>query len=214
VSIGALLAILVLILPLVSSIYGQSSDLDTALEEAQKSLDTKKTENARNNPITQSEETDSLASDFKVYENLTYGVKVKYPVDWIPRHNVLDRKSSPEIVFDVLFSPPFENVIDSTSVSITIERLEPATTTLEKYKDRILGNLKNGYPDIKDITTSKDTFAGKSAYKIENMINMIDHWEKSIDLYSVENGTLYGVSALGKPEHIKKYSEDIKQMIG
>lgn len=35
----ALLAILVLILPLVSSTYGQSSDLDTALEKAQKSLD-------------------------------------------------------------------------------------------------------------------------------------------------------------------------------
>jgi hypothetical protein len=207
VYVRTLLAIMILVLPLVSSAYSQSADLDSTLKKAQKSLDTKETEN---DPKQSSGLSDS---GYKVYENLTYGVKVKYPVDWTPRHNVLDRISSPEILFDVAFFSLPENEIDTTSVSIHIEKLEPSSTTLQKYKARILANLKNSYPDIKEIITSKETIAGKPGYRMEYLINMVDHWEKSIDLESVSNGTLYEVSVLGKPEHIKKYSENIKKMI-
>lgn len=122
---------------------------------------------------------------------------------------MLDRISSPETVFDVAFFSP-----DSVSLSISIDRLNPVTTSLEKYKDTVAKNLKGSYPDVKGVSFTNDFLAGKIVYRIESLTKMIDHWEKSVDLDAVENGTLYEVSLLGKAEDIKKYSVDIKNMLG
>lgn len=74
-TIRALLAILVLILPLVSSTYGQSSDLDTVMEEAQKSLD------ERNNLNT----TVALSSP-----TIAEGIEISGPVTYIVDGDTLD----------------------------------------------------------------------------------------------------------------------------
>ena len=51
-----------------------------------------------------------------------------------------------------------------------------------------------------------------TAYRIEHMIWMLDHWDRSIDIYSIKNGKLYDISALATPEGMDKYAEQIKKM--
>jgi hypothetical protein len=202
-----------------ANLYGQQqqqpNNLETVLGKALESLKKKPSgiTVAQNEDAVSIPTTDTKDPNYNNYENTTFGLKIKYPKDWTFRHNVFDRISNPETIFDVGFFSPFENQVDSTSLSVNIERLDSGTTSLEKSKNQIVANLKSSYPDVKEIHTSKTTVGGKPAYKIEYLTNLIDHWEKAIDFESVANGTLYEVSILGKPEHVNKYSTNINEMI-
>ena len=74
-------------------------------------------------------------------------------------------------------------------------------------------NLKDAGEDTaKDITVTATTMNGEPAYRLEHMSWMLDHWDKSIDIYSIKNGKLYDISALATPEGMDKYAEQIKKM--
>ncbi len=53
---------------------------------------------------------------------------------------------------------------------------------------------KSVYPDVKDISVSKDNLAGQPAYRNEHMTWMLDHWQKSVSLFTIKNGKLFEVS--------------------
>jgi hypothetical protein len=69
--------------------------------------------------------------------------------------------------------------------------------------DGSVTNLKNDYPDVRNITVSKDDLSGNPAYRNEHMIWLLDHWEKSISILSIKNGIFHEVSILAEPEEIK-----------
>jgi len=152
-------------------------------------------------------------SGYKYYKNEMYGVEIQYPEDWQYKIVPRDIEISPETVFEVGFYSPFESKANSgASVFLSIDETKPSTT-LEQYKDRVLKHLKeSGKPDIKDIAVSKTTLSGEPAYRIEDTMNFGDHWEKSIDIDLVKNGKLYEVSAMGKPEEIDNYLNEIDIM--
>jgi hypothetical protein len=79
--------------------------------------------------------------------------------------------------------------------------------------DRVATNLKRGYPIIKEVAVFTDRLAGEPAYRIENMIRMLDHREKSIDLGYIKDGKLYQIDVLAKPDLIQQYSSEIKNII-
>ena len=108
---------------------------------------------------------------------------------------------------------PEKGIFDGVIVSIKIEKLQPSTETLTEYKNRIATNLKRGYPIIKEVAVFTDRLAGEPAYRIENMIQMLDHWEKSIDLGYIKDGKLYQIDVLAKPDLIQQYSSEIKNII-
>ena len=204
--IAVLTVSLTLLLGTVCSVFAQSDDIGSVLDKAQKSLDTQQSKNTKPPSIA----TKSIDySNYKKYENLTHGVKIKYPKDWIYQGSPND-ESSPDTVFNVnFFSPVVGGGV--VLVGLSIEKLSPGTS-LEGYKDRILKNMKENN-DTKDIIVSKNTLNGQPAYKIEDMSFFIDHWEKGISIYSVKNGKLYQVDVLAEPELIQKHSEHIKNMI-
>lgn len=153
-----------------------------------------------------------FGSDFKTYENSTYNVKVDYPKDWEYNHPEIDKETEPETIFSVMFLPPFESgSMNLASVSIGIDKVNPSTT-LEQYKDRIVKNLKEATEDVKAISLSSTQLDGEQAYRIEHDIWLLDHWEKSITIYSVKNGIVHEVSALGEPEEVEKNSATIENM--
>lgn len=148
--------------------------------------------------------------------NSTYKVKIDYPNDWHYEETGHD-VSLPETIFNVNFYSPIntQEIVagnDLTAiVSVSIDELKPSVT-LDQYKDRIMNNLKNAVQKditkppstgtVKDITISASTLDGKPAYRIEHMIWLTDHWGKSMTLYTVKDGKLREVSALGKLEAI------------
>jgi eukaryotic-like serine/threonine-protein kinase len=156
---------------------------------------------------------DLLGPNYKTYENSTYNVKVDYPKDWEYQNSEIDKETQPETIFSVIFFSPFEsgNTNVGASVSIDIDKVK-ASTTLDEYKNRIMKNLNEATKDVKEISLSSTLLDGEQAYRIEHAIWLLDHWEKSISIYSVKNGNVYQISALAKPEEIQKYSEAIESM--
>jgi hypothetical protein len=152
-----------------------------------------------------------LGSPYKTYSNETYHVKIDYPKDWNYEHLGYD-KDFPETIYKILFYFPDSDSSLLGSVSITIDELNPVVS-LVQYKDRIVKNLNDAGEDTaKDITVTATTMNGEPAYRLEHMVWMLDHWDKSIDIYSIKNGKLYDISALATPEGMNKYAEQIKKM--
>ena len=164
-------------------------------------------------------------SGYKSYKNDMYGVEIQYPEDWSYKIEPHDSEILPDEIFKVGFFSPFESGIDTdteasdteasgsgVSVFLSIDELKPSNT-LEQYKDKVVKNLKEGgKPETKDLAVSQTTLSGEPAYRMEYTMNFGDHWEKSVDIDVVKNGRLYEVSAMGTPEEIDNYLNQIDIM--
>jgi len=206
---AVLVVSLTLLLGTVSSVFAQSDDLGSVLDKAQESL-------SRDSENTNSSSTATKAdnSNYKTYENLTHGVKLKYPKGWLVTYQPTDYyESFPETTFNVMLVSPEEDYREAVMVSISIDKLQPSTTTLTEYKNQIATNLRDAYPDIKEVAVFTDTLAGEPAYRIEHMIWLLDHWKKSISLRFVKEGNLYEIGVLAKPDSIQQHSSEIKNIM-
>jgi hypothetical protein len=207
--ITVLTASLTLLLGTVCSVFAQSDDIGSVLDKAQKSL----SQNAKDTNYS-STATNADNSNYKTYENVTHGVTLKYPKDWLVTYQPTDYyEYFPETTFNVKLVSPEVDYREGVMVSIYIEKLQPSTTTLTEYKNRLAVTLRNDYPDTKEVAVFTDTLAGEPAYRIENMIWKLDHWEKNIDLGFIKEGKLYEIRVLAKPDSIQKHSSEIKNMI-
>jgi len=57
------------------------------------------------------------------------------------------------------------------------KRVDTRRPDVEQYKDRIMKNLKEAGKDVKDISISATTLDGEPAYRIEDTMWLLDHWE-------------------------------------
>jgi hypothetical protein len=154
-----------------------------------------------------------LGSDYTMYENAVHHISAAYPKNWTYQETGHD-EIFPDRIFNVNFySPPASDQSIQALVSVSIEKLKPCKTTLEEYKDRIISNLKGSGSDIKDITVSKDMLGTDPAYRISNMVWLLDHWEKSVSVYSINSGKLREADALIHPEAVEEYSQIVNNMI-
>lgn len=198
--IAVLAVSLTLLLGTVCSVFAQSEDMSSVLDKAQKSL----SQNTEDNI-----EPTLLEDDYKSYENLDYNVKMQYPKEWDFRETGYD-EMFPDRVFNVRFNSPVKS--DIVLFSISIENLDPPSTTLNQYKDRITNNVKNNL-DAKDMSVSDTTLDGNPAYRLEYVSRIVNTESKSIDVTSVNNGRLQEVAAFAEQPAIDKYSEEITNMI-
>ncbi len=134
---------------------------------------------------------------------------MQYPKDWSFKETGYD-EMSPDRIFHVIFNSPVDS--DIVLFSISIENLDPPSTTLNHHKDRITNNVKNNL-DAKDMSISNTTLDGKPAYRLEYVSRIVQSEDKSIDVTSVNHGRLQEVSAFGEQPAIDKYSEEITYMI-
>ena len=208
ISLALLLVSLILFSGIISCAFAQS-DLDSVLTKAKKSLNTNKNQESKTDLI-QSETTDN----YKNYDNSTYGVKVKYPENWKYFYQDADYyETFPETIFHVMFLHEIKAEDYDTTLAISIEKIESPEITLAEYSDRLVTNLKSVYPDVKDISVSKDNLAGQPAFRNEHMTWMLDHWKKSVSLFTIKNGKLFEVSILAEPKKIEENSKDISNII-
>ncbi len=155
----------------------------------------------------------TLGSDYKIYNNAINHITSAYPHGWTYQETGHD-ELFPDRIFNVNFySPPESDQSIGASLGFSIEKLKSSKTTLEEYKDRIVSNLKGSGSDIKDITVSKDMLGTDPAYRISNMIWLLDHWEKSVSVYAVNDGKLREADALIHPESVERYSHIIDNII-
>jgi hypothetical protein len=136
---------------------------------------------------------------------------MQYPKDWAFEETGYD-EIFPDRVFHVRFNSPFEVETDIVLFSIGIENLDPPSTTLNQYKDRITNNVKNNL-DAKDMSVSDTTLDGKPAYRIEYVSSIVGSESKSIYVTSLNNGRLQEVSVFRDQPAIDKHSDEIANMI-
>lgn len=185
------------------SVFAQPDDLGSILEKAQESLSSQQSDE-NNGPSL-------LENNYKTCENVDYNVKLQYPEDWNFRETGYD-EIIPDRVFNVRFNSPEEAEAGIVLFSVSIENLDPSSTTLNQYKDRITQNVKANL-DARDMTVSDTTLDGKPAYRLEYISRIVNTESKSIDVTSVNNGRLQEVSAFGDQSTLDNYSEEIANMI-
>jgi hypothetical protein len=127
------------------------------------------------------------------YNNPEQKITIDYPPDW----SVCCEKNSPEQyaparLFSVMFiSPSVEDgkllwINDSMSASIDIDRLNPATITLQEHEKKQGDILSGMSPDIKNVVASSTTLAGNPAYRLDYMNNI--EFEKVIRVNTIKDG--------------------------
>jgi hypothetical protein len=107
--------------------------------------------------------TKALTSSFLTYENLTYGIKIRYPADWEKKEPTLN-----QVVFRF---PPQENASGASSkyLLIIVSTFDPQENmTLDKLTREQIDFLKESFPDLSlnESESYATTLSGNPAYKV------------------------------------------------
>jgi hypothetical protein len=133
------------------------------------------------------------------YNNPEQKITIDYPPDWsVCCEKNGPQQYNPDNVFSVLFLSPSistsGNVIpseDTMSASITIEKLDPTTITLQEHQRKQVDIFSGEAPDVKDVVASPATLAGNTAYRLDYMENFADEFKKVISINTISDGKLY-----------------------
>jgi len=89
------------------------------------------------------------SEEFKTYENLLYGINIKYPGDWRYYEKNGPENFSPNRIFQVSFlSPSYKVLSDMVFVWFNIEKIKDSLS-LNDRKNVLLNNLNNSSIDVK-----------------------------------------------------------------
>jgi hypothetical protein len=151
--------------------------------------------------------------DYKTYVNLNYGVVLQYPNNWTYEEMDPDY-SIPERDFKVVFFSPIELEDEGTLISVIVDDLGSRHMTLEQYKDQRINNLKMGAePEVKDVSITRTELDGSPAYRVQYQIWILDHWDNSIDIFSVVNNEWHEISIIGTSKSIWVFSQSIENLV-
>jgi hypothetical protein len=151
--------------------------------------------------------------DYKTYVNLNYGVILQYPNN--RTYEEMDPDYSiPERDFKVVFFSPSELEDEGTLISVIVDDLGSRHMTLEQYKDQRINNLKmDAEPEVKDVSITTTELDGSPAYRVQYRIWILDHWDNSIDIFSVLNNEWHEISIIGTSKSIRIFSQSIENLV-
>ena len=164
--------------------------------------------------------TPSTTTNMPVYENLTYGIKIQYPSDWIYRENnrtnivtflPLSSLSNSTLLNNIqnnISNPSTNQTNFLPLVTIGFDFLPFHNIPLNVYNNMTLNNLKQS-PGINFVTSSPVVLAGNPA-------NMIEYTEGSlttIAIYTIIGNQLYTLAYVVDSTQASKYAPIVQQMI-
>ncbi len=150
---------------------------------------------------------------YETYINLNYGVVLQYQNNWTYEEMDPDY-SIPERDFKVVFFSPIELEDEGTLISVIVDDLGSRHKTLEQYKDQRVNNLKmEAEPEVKDVSITTTELDGSPAYRVQYRIWILDHWDNSIDIFSVVNNKWHEISIIGTSKSIRVFSQSIEDLV-
>lgn len=102
----------------------------------------------------------TVSNDFKTYINPVFGIKMKYPSNWL-KFDLYDNISSGLLI--VFKSPP---QTPAGSLNIIAENTSLQNSTFSKLVSTKVNNLKQSGMILSLIAESRSSFSGHPAYKI------------------------------------------------
>ena len=127
-------------------------------------------------------------TNFLVYENSTYGIKIQYPSSWDVEQNGTKQDTETNIV---TFSPPASNSNASLDVA-TDDISDEKGISLAQYATNSLSDLRQSLQNFKlvESTTTSDVLSGLPAYKL-----VYTFVEGNTAFKDMETGTIKGDKA-------------------
>lgn len=175
--------------------------------------------NAQNISSSTSPPTPSTTTNMPVYENLTYGITIQYPSDWVYREN--NRTSIvtflPLSSLNSILLNNTQNNLTNTStnqttmlplVTMGFDFLPFHNIPLNVYNNMTITNLKQS-PDIHFVTSSPVVLAGNPA----NMIEYTEGPLTTIAIYTIIGNQLYALAYVVDSTQASKYAPIVQQMI-
>jgi eukaryotic-like serine/threonine-protein kinase len=147
-------------------------------------------------------------SDFLIYENSTFGIKIQYPSDWLKNTTAQgvtfvlpgERNSSnPE---------NFLAKLDATTIAGV-----PANASLKGLADGVLNGYKRSLPNFQLESYTNTTAGGSPAVKIAYMFTGYKVGNlKATDIATIKNGRLYVVQYYVQSEY-QSYMPMLQKMV-
>jgi hypothetical protein len=68
-------------------------------------------------------------------------------------------------------------------------------------------------PEVKDVSITRTELDGSPAYRVQYQIWILDHWDNSIDIFSVVNNEWHEISIIGTSKSIWVFSQSIENLV-
>ena len=129
----------------------------------------------------------TINSDFLIYENSTFGIKIQYPSDWLK--NTTNQGATFVLPVERNSSNP-ENFLAKLDAT-TISRV-PATASLKGLADGVINGYRKSLPNFQLESYTNTTAGGSPAVKIVYMFTGYkDGNLKATDIATIKNSRLY-----------------------
>ena len=149
------------------------------------------------------------SEEFKTYENLIYGINIKYPSDWRYYEKNGPENFSPDRIFQVSFlSPSYKVLSDMVFVWFNIEKIKDSLS-LDDRKNILLNNLNNSSIDVKVQSTK---LSGMDAFMIDYTTKTVE-LQRNIGIEAIRDGLLYSLDFTAQPDTFEKNLDSIETMI-
>ena len=149
------------------------------------------------------------SEEFKTYENLLYGINIKYPSDWRYYEKDGPENFSPNRIFQVSFlSPSYKVLSDMVFVWFNIEKIKESLS-LDDRKNVLLNNLNNSSIDVKLQSTK---LSGMDAFMIDYTTKSVE-LQRNIGIEAIRDGLLYSLDFTAQPDTFEKNFDSIEKMI-
>lgn len=149
------------------------------------------------------------SEEFKTYENLLYGINIKYPSDWRYYEKNGPENFSPNRIFQVSFlSPSYKVLSDMVFVWFNIEKIKESLS-LDDRKNVLLNNLNNSSIDVKLQSTK---LSGMDAFMIDYTTKSVE-LQRNIGIEAIRDGLLYSLDFTAQPDTFEKNFDSIEKMI-
>ncbi len=146
-----------------------------------------------------------LSSDFLVYINADYQIKISYPKDWIPNENL------PDII--VAFSATSASDNFQENINLVMNDVSAQSPTLEEFTKSAIENLQMAFQDIEIIESGSAKLSGNNAQKIVYTATSGELSLKVMQISAVKDGISYTWSYVAEENSYNDYISDVQKMI-
>ena len=152
--------------------------------------------------IKQSESTKTTPSDFLVYENSEYGVKIGYPPDW-------KQTETDDVIVAFLAPKTSDSDTFQKNLGLTMNDLSDQYLTLQEYNDISINGLKQTFPDIKIIESGSTALSNIPAHNVV----FTSSNAKFMQVWTIKNEISYVWTYSAQENSYSDYLSTIQKML-
>lgn len=165
------------------------------------------TETKETIPTQPSELPTSETTKFIVYDSSPYGIRIKYPSDWIKNEQVMGTVAA--------FLSPRESASDifQENINVIVQDLSAQPMTLQEYTELSVGQVEQFITDAKILDSSATTLDGNSAHKVSYTGKQGQYNLKWMQVWTIKDNTAYILSYTAEVNKYNDFLDVAQEMV-